>query len=96
VAPRLVPNPGDRWRLRNGTVVTIVGVANRHRHQADYPTTVVYRDTGGRLETRPLSIFDHSAARMDPCQAIRLQDEKHCLPCRKRWDAKEESPCGES
>jgi hypothetical protein len=88
-----MPNPGERWKLRNGHVVTIVGVANQHRHQADYPTTVVYRDTLDRLETRPLSIFGHAANPIENCRAIRLQDEMHCPPCRKRWDVKEDAPC---
>lgn len=49
---------GDRWEHFNGRVYEVIGIANEHSTNLNYPITVVYRsEKSGRLWCKDLNNF---------------------------------------
>ena len=58
--------PLSRWRHSNGNIYAVLLITNEHSENQDrYPTTVVYRDYGYKVWSRPLSDWHRSMTKME-------------------------------
>lgn len=53
------PDPGTRWRHRNGNIYTVLCIANEP-DAARYPRTIVYRGENGKVWARLASDWHRS------------------------------------
>lgn len=49
-----IPEKETQWKHKSGTIYEVVIVANEKATKADYPITVVYKDSEGNVWARTL------------------------------------------
>ena len=61
----MFPPIDSQWLHTNGSTYTVMHCANRDSDRPDYPPTVVYRNTHGKIYVKPLSTWYRSRTLID-------------------------------